>query len=54
MSDATYINDLLNHIYDLQSYIDNLLEENAELYRQNQSYKMWMDRSIQRVKEMQN
>jgi len=54
MSDEEYINALIDHIHNMEARIDALEHENAELHRQNKSYKMWMDRSIQRVKAMQN
>lgn len=54
MIDENYVFDLLNYIADLQVRIDHLEEENARLHRENQSYKMWMDRSIDRVKSLQN
>lgn len=51
---SDYEFELLNYIADLQVRIDDLEEENARLHRENQSWRMWMDRSIERVKEMQN
>ena len=50
---SEYEFELLNYIADLQVRIDGLEEENSRLHRENQSYKMWMDRSIERVKAMQ-
>jgi hypothetical protein len=51
------------HFYEIQHALDtaeSLAEELAEAYREitrlkqeNASYKLWMDRSIARVKEMQ-
>ena len=52
MSD-TYVNELLAHIANLENRVDDLLEENAVLYRENQSYRMWMNKSITRLQEMQ-
>jgi len=39
---------------ELSTIIRRLTEENERLRQENASYKLWMDRSIDRLKEMQD
>lgn len=52
MALTEYENTLIDHIHNLEARIDELNEENARLHRENNSYKLWMNRSIERLKAM--
>lgn len=49
-----YIDDLVDTIHQLQEDIDLLRYQNTLLYQENKSYKMWQNRTITRIKEMQS
>jgi hypothetical protein len=51
--DSQYEQQLIDYIHDLQDRFDAVVEENARLQRENDSYRLWQRRTIDRVKAMQ-
>lgn len=54
MYSEDHVQQLVDHIHSMQDLVDYLNEENTRLFRENNSYKAWMNRSIAKIKEMQS